>query len=112
MICDYQRRPLAIEEMSDNVKRFNKAASQQGAITVNTSVFPHILSNLSQFVVIVLGGLSVVNDGIELGTFLALFSIFRINGSELARIYACIVRGEIPLHLFLKRDMFSELFVL
>ena len=91
VIIDYSRRPLATAEMTDNVQRLNQTSAKQGAVRVTTSIFPQILSNLSQGAVIFIGGLSVVDGRMSVGTVLALFSIFRVMGAELTRIYGTIV---------------------
>ena len=74
-----------------NVKQLDQASSKQGAETVTTSIFPQTLSILSQCALVLIGGHMVVNDGMSVGTFLALFSIFRVMGGELAKIYLDIV---------------------
>jgi len=91
MVADYFSRPLVVEECIDRIKVLNKRHTDMNAMTTNNEAFFQWVSRLIEFAWVLGGGLAV-SQGMDLGSFLAILSIFGSNGNQFQVFYNTYLR--------------------
>lgn len=87
LLADYGKRGHAISQFEGTINGYNKAHNAHSAFELNNEFIPKSLNITICALWIGFGGVLVVNGDIEMGTFLANWSVFKRIGDSWAGIY-------------------------
>jgi len=98
MVADYNSRAAVVDDVIADIKRVNKAIATGAGVMQNNSAFVGWVNHFLLFGWLVIGamdvGLGIVQGKntpdsgyLALGTFLAVLSLFKSNGSEFASMF-------------------------
>lgn len=87
LIADYQKRPGAVDDYEAKIGAYNGAATKAAAVSVNNKYFAPWVATGVTAIWFIIGGNSVMDDGITLGEFLTTASIFGQVGKAWSGIY-------------------------
>ncbi len=92
LVHDYDRRTFQTASYERFINTYNKASVAYVAFTVNSKYFVPWLTTVLVAGWIAWGGSEVVNNNIQLATFLSTITIFRSAGAEFEKAYVLQLR--------------------